>query len=59
MEEAKLNEIRDKINKILEAEDCVLVPTLTIVGNQILQQIQIAPKPKKSTIIKPDNKIKL
>jgi len=55
----KINEVVVKINKLLKDEgDYALVPTLTIVGNQIAQSVQVVKRPQESKIIKPEGLIK-
>lgn len=53
-QQAKAQELIKKINDILAEEGYVLVPTLTIIGNQVIQNVQIAPKPKEKKILTPE-----
>jgi len=50
-------EVSDYINKVLNASDCVIRPICHIVENRIIQEVNIAKKPKESKIIAPNSKI--
>lgn len=50
----KVPEISEKINAIMKEYDCILLPSVSIVGGQIMSEIKIAKNNKKSNIVLPE-----
>jgi len=49
---ARAERCRKRVNKVLEEEDCIMIPKMILVNKDVTGVIEIAPKPNKPRIFK-------